>query len=264
MVKKIELIMEQAYTPAASKVQIIEEGYDASGAPKMVFKAVLQTANDRNQNGRVYPPEVLQQVVEALAPKAQARNLFSELDHPLPETADPAVLKKRAVAVLLKEACAMITDLQFDGQQVTGTFEVLDTPNGRILRALVKDGAQIGFSLRALGSVDPQPDGTLLVTGLKPITYDVVSTPSHSKAIVTEVITESSELASALKELSVIEEMETDSRAADVIMEGSANEGSDTICAGGFCMRGTYNEFAEFIMEHALANEKLKKLILKI
>ena len=263
MAERIELIMEQAYVPGASNVQIIEEGYDASGAPKMVFKAILQTANDRNQNGRVYPPEVLQQVVEALAPKAQARNLFSELDHPLPETSDPAVLKKRAVAVLLKEACAVITDLQFDGQQVTGTFEVLDTPNGRILRALVKDGAQIGFSLRAMGSVDKQPDGTLLVTGLKPVTYDVVSTPSHSKAIVTEIITESSDLGAVLKELSVIQEAESDVN-GDVLLESAGSENNEQVCAAGFCMRGTYDEFAEFIVEHALANEKLSKLILKI
>jgi len=265
MSKTVQLIMEQAFVPPTNSIQIIEEGYEANGTPKLTFKAILQTANERNFNNRVYPPEVLKQVVDKLAPKAQARNLFSELDHPLPETNDPAVLKKRAVAIKLKEACAIITDIQFDGQTVTGVFEVLDTPNGRILRALVKDGAQIGFSLRAVGAVDKQPDGTLLVTSLNPVTYDVVSTPSHSSAIVTEILTENSDLASVLRELQVIQEMETDALKGSVIMESEGNEANGgQVCAAGICMRGTYEELTEMIIEQALSNEKLNKIFLKI
>ncbi len=262
MKKSVQLIMEQAFVTPASNIQILEEGYEANGSPKLIFKAILQTANEKNFNNRVYPAEVLAQVVEKLAPKAQARNLYSELDHPLPETSDPAVLKKRAVAVKLKEACALITDIQFDGSTVTGTFEALDTPNGRILRSLVKDGAQIGFSLRAVGSVEGQPDGTLLVTALNPITYDVVSTPSHSSAIVTEILNESSDLAAALKEFEVIQEMETSSE-GEVITENVNNE-DDSVCAAGICMKGTYEELTEMIVEQALSNERLNKIFLKI
>jgi len=265
MSKSVQLIMEQAFVPPANGIQILEEGYEANGSPKLIFKAILQTANERNFNNRVYPPEVLKQVVDKLAPKAQARNLFSELDHPLPETSDPAVLKKRAVAVKLKEACALITDIQFDGQTVNGVFEVLDTPNGRILRALVKDGAQIGFSLRAVGAVDKQPDGSLLVTSLNPVTYDVVSTPSHSSAIVTEILTESSDLGSVLRELEVIQEMEADAKNGSVIMESDGSDAdSNQVCAAGICMRGTYDELTEMIIEQALSNEKLNKIFLKI
>ena len=263
MKKSVQLIMEQAFVSPASNIQILEEGYEANGSPKLIFKAILQTANEKNFNNRVYPPEVLSQVVEKLAPKAQARNLYSELDHPLPETSDPAVLKKRAVAVKLKEACALITDIQFDGQTVTGTFEVLDTPNGRILRSLVKDGAQIGFSLRAVGSVEGQPDGTLLVTALNPITYDVVSTPSHSAAIVTEILNESSDLAAALKDFDVLQEMEQSIKGEEVLTE-SANNEDDSVCAAGICMKGTYEELTEMIVEQALSNERLNKIFLKI
>ena len=250
--------------PSPSSVKILEEGYEANGAPKMIFKAVLQTANEKNFNNRVYPAEVLNQVVQKLAPKAQAKNLFSELDHPLPETSDPDVLKRRAVAVKLKEACAVITDIQFDGQSVTGVFEVLDTPNGRILRALVKDGAQIGFSLRAVGSVDKQPDGTLVVTSLNPVTYDVVSTPSHSSAIVTEILNENLDLASALRGAEVIQEMESSVSGSEVLMEGAGSESNDHVCAAGLCTKGTYDELTQMIIEQALSNEKLNKIFLKI
>ena len=263
MGKTVQIIMEQAFVAPSSSVKILEEGYEANGSPKLTFKAVLQTANEKNFNQRVYPAEVLSQVVKKLAPKAQAKNLFSELDHPLPETNDIDVLRKRAVAVKLKETCAVITDIKFDGKNVTGVFEVLDTPNGRILRALVKDGAQIGFSLRAVGSVDKQPDGTLIVKSLNPVTYDVVSTPSHSSAIVTEILTENSELASVLRDFSVIQEMETDTKGS-VLMEGIGNEGNDSVCAAGICMRGTYDELTQMIVEQALENEKLNKIFLKI
>lgn len=263
MGKQVQLIMEQAFMTPASEIKILEEGYEANGSPKLIFKAILQTANEKNFNNRVYPAEVLQQVVSKLAPKAQVKNLFSELDHPLPETNDPDVLRRRAVAVKLKEACALITDIQFDGQNVVGVFEVIDTPNGRILRSLVKDGAQIGFSLRAVGSVDKQPDGTLKVTSLNPVTYDVVSTPSHSSAIVTEILNESSDLGNVLRDLSVIQEMESDIKGS-VIMEGEGNEVNEGICAAGICTRGTYNELTQMIVEQALENEKLNKIFLKI
>lgn len=50
----------------------------------------------------------------------------------------------------------------------------------------------IGFSLRALGSVEPLTDGTLLVKSpIMPITYDVVSAPSHQNAKMLEFIPES-------------------------------------------------------------------------
>jgi len=262
MSNSVQLIMEQAFIPSSTSIQILEEGYEQNGTPKLTFKAVLQTANEKNFNGRIYPANVLQQVVDKLSPKAQSKNLFSELDHPLPETNDPAVLKKRAVAVKLKETCAVITSISFDGNTVSGTFEVLDTPNGRILRALVKDGAQIGFSLRAVGSVDRQPDGTLLVTSLNPVTYDVVSTPSHSAAIVTEILNEDANLGTALRDLEPILEMEESLNGSDVLMEGEGNE--NHVCAAGVCTRGTYNELTELIVEQALANEKLNKLFLKI
>jgi len=264
MAKSVQLIMEQAFVPSNSAIRILEEGYEADGSPKMTFKAVLQTADEKNFNNRIYPAGVLKQVVQKLAVKAKAKNLFSELDHPLPETGDLSVIKRRAVAVKLKEACALITDIQFDGKNVTGTFEVTNTPNGRILRALIKDGAQIGFSLRAMGSVEKQPNGTLLVTSLNPVTYDVVSTPSHSSAVVTEILNEDTGLAEALRGAEVIQEMEASMTGNEVLMEGSGNETPDHVCAAGMCIKGTYDELTHMIVEQALSNEKLNKIFLKI
>lgn len=57
---------------------------------------------------------------------------------------------------------------------------------------ITKDKINIGFSLRALGGVEPLQDGTLQVTApILPITYDVVTNPSHQNARVLNFIPES-------------------------------------------------------------------------
>lgn len=56
---------------------------------------------------------------------------------------------------------------------------------------ITKDKVNIGFSLRALGGVEPLQDGTLKVkTPIMPITYDVVSSPSFQNARVMEFLPE--------------------------------------------------------------------------
>jgi hypothetical protein len=57
---------------------------------------------------------------------------------------------------------------------------------------ITKDKVDIGFSLRALGAVDMLQDGTIMVKSpIRPITYDIVSNPSHENARVLEFLPES-------------------------------------------------------------------------
>lgn len=57
---------------------------------------------------------------------------------------------------------------------------------------IVKDKVDIGFSLRALGAVETLTDGTIMVKDpIRPITYDIVSNPSHATAKVLEFLPES-------------------------------------------------------------------------
>ena len=81
----------------------------------------------------------------------------------------------------------------FKDGQVIGEIETLSGFRGPDLANLIlKDKVDIGFSLRALGSVQPLQDGTVMVkTPIMPITYDVVSTPSHANAKMLEFLPES-------------------------------------------------------------------------
>ena len=255
--ENLKLIFEEAYVPNSRDLKIIQEGYDEVGNKKITVRAVLQTAGSKNANGRVYPPEVLQSIVEQLLPKARANALLCELDHPLPETSDPMVVKKRASIVSLKNACAMITNLEFDGEKIVGILEILNTEAGKIVQTLIKDGVQIGFSLRALGVVKPSTEADAnVVQSVRAITFDIVSNPSHASATIIEVINESTSLADLIKEF------ESVSEEAELITEGEEYQFCDS--DKQVCLKSDLVSIVEYIIETALADEKLKKIKLAI
>ena len=68
----------------SQKVEIISEGVSPeSGEPKVIFRAKLQTANEKNQNGRVYSQAVCESIVKQLKDKALNRSLLMERDKKL-------------------------------------------------------------------------------------------------------------------------------------------------------------------------------------
>jgi len=186
----LKFIIEEAYTPAEKPV-IIQDKKVGDNKYKLIFKTILQEADTPNQNKRIYPKSVLEKVVQQLQPKAKNRELLSELDHPWVNTKDQDILKRRAAQIRLSEVCCLIRDIQFDGKYVIAECETLTNQKGLDLYGLIKDGVNIGFSLRAFGPVMPGPDGTVIVgDDIKAITYDVVSNPSHSNARILEFLNE--------------------------------------------------------------------------
>jgi len=157
------------------------------GRWKIHFRAILQTCDETNRNKRIYPKQDLQEAIEAVRDRVEQRAFLGELDHPA-MTSDMS----RQATVLFKEASHVFTRIWFQGKEVWGQGETLATPNGQILTALIKDRVPIGFSLRALGQVQEGPSGVKVVK--KPIlvvAYDAVSKPSHEKALLKEIVSES-------------------------------------------------------------------------
>jgi hypothetical protein len=190
---KYHFILEQTSVVPHSSLEVLEETKTESGAAKCIFRARLQEANVTNQNKRKYSPVVCESIAGQLSPKASGRNLLMEIDHPMFGAGDPMQQKRRAAVVEIKNCGALLRDVTFKDNQVIGEIETLSGFRGPDLANLIlKDKVDIGFSLRALGSVEPMIDGTLLVkTPIMPITYDVVSAPSHRNSKVMEFIPES-------------------------------------------------------------------------
>lgn len=185
-------IIEQTNTVKSSDINIIAET-KIEGTPnnKVVFEAVLQSANVINNNRRIYDGAICESIVSQLSPKAESRNLLMEIDHPLfGLSADE--LKRRAGIIEIKNCGAVLRKVKMKGKDIIGEIETLSGFKGPDLANLIlKDKVDIGFSLRALGSVEPLSDGTLQVKApIRPVTYDVVSNPSHSNAKVQQFLPE--------------------------------------------------------------------------
>lgn len=141
-----------------------EKRYVANGG--MILSGKLQEADIQNGNGRVYPHKVLMREMENYQKLVKERRALGELDHP-----EDSVIN-------LKNASHMITEVWWDNKSVMGKVKVLNTPSGKVLQALVNDGASLGISSRGLGSVHESTNGTIVEDDFQLICFDFVSEPS--------------------------------------------------------------------------------------
>jgi hypothetical protein len=149
---------------------------------RLIVKGVLQRAESKNQNGRVYPREVLmKETTKYLEEQVSERRALGELDHP-----DSSVVN-------LNNASHNVIEMHWKGDDLLGTVEVLSTPAGNILKELFKSGIKLGISSRGLGSVEPVneksgEDGTVEVQpDFELIAFDFVSNPSTHGAFMRPV-----------------------------------------------------------------------------
>ena len=139
---------------------------------KLIVNGVLQRANAKNQNGRVYPREVLAREAKNYSKvQIKERSALGELDHP-----DSSVVN-------LNNVSHNILEMRWQGDDLVGTVEVLGTPAGNILKELFKAGIKLGISSRGLGSVEPvneddSGDTVAVQSDFELIAFDFVSNPS--------------------------------------------------------------------------------------
>ena len=107
---------------------------------KVIVSGVLQRAEAKNQNGRVYPKKILMREVKKYAETNIKENrALGELDHP-----DSSVIN-------LKNVSHNVLGVDWKGNDVVGTVEILPTPSGNILKQLLGAGIRLGISSRGLG-----------------------------------------------------------------------------------------------------------------
>lgn len=96
-------------------------------AHKAIFRAKLQTMEEQNGNGRYYSRNVINEIVNGLAPKVKNRSLLQEIDHPFVASngGNDDSFKKRAVIVELKNCGSIIRNLYIEGKDVIAEIETL-------------------------------------------------------------------------------------------------------------------------------------------
>ena len=148
--------------------QISESMKENNG--KLVVKGVLQRADTKNQNGRVYPNEILMREAKKYFKNfIHQKRAMGDLDHP------------ESSVVNLANVSHNITEMNWNGDDLVGTVEVLGTPAGNILKELFKSGIKLGISSRGMGSVETmnEDEGSQEVQDdFELIAFDFVSNPS--------------------------------------------------------------------------------------
>ena len=140
---------------------------------KLLVNGVLQRADAKNQNGRVYPEDILKREANKYMDNfVKQRRAMGELDHP------------ESSVVNLKNVSHNIVDMGWDGKDLVGTVEILPTPSGNILRDLLQSGILLGISSRGLGSVkkDMREGADVVQDDFDLIAFDFVSNPSTQGA----------------------------------------------------------------------------------
>ena len=163
-----------------SKEQVNESMKENDG--KLIVKGVLQRAEAKNQNGRIYPKDTLMREAQKYAEiQIKERRALGELDHP-----DSSVVNLNNVSHNVRE-------MAWKGDDLVGTVEVLSTPAGNILKELFKNDIRLGISSRGLGSVKEihEDDNEQPTVKVQPdfelIAFDFVSNPSTHGAFLAPV-----------------------------------------------------------------------------
>lgn len=181
---------------------IVEKKED--GSKRHVIEGVFAQADKKNRNGRVYPKAIMERAVgKYVTEQVSKKRAVGELNHPEGPT------------VNLDKVSHLITDLHFEGNDVVGKAQILDTPMGQIVKGLLEGGVQLGVSTRGMGSLE-QKDGAMYVKDDFILsTVDIVQDPSAPDAFVNGIM-EGVDWVwnNGILEPQVIEKMETEIRTA--------------------------------------------------
>jgi len=147
------------------------------GSKNHFIEGVFMQSEAKNRNGRVYKKPILEKAVDKYVTEQVSKNrAVGELNHPEGPT------------VNLDKVSHKITELSWEGNDVVGKAQILDTPMGNIVKGLLEGGVQLGVSTRGMGSLE-EKNGTMFVKDDFILnTVDIVQDPSAPTAFVNGIM----------------------------------------------------------------------------
>ena len=170
--KKV-LVETQIFNP---KGLMLTEGKLSNRGNPMV-EGILATAEVKNGNGRYYPRELWEREIDKYMESVKQNRALGELDHP------------ESSVINLKNVSHNITEMWWDGDEVYGKIEILPTPSGNILKALIENNITVGVSSRGMGSLEDRGGVLEVQDDFELLCWDFVSTPSNPGSYM-EIVTE--------------------------------------------------------------------------
>jgi len=136
-----------------------------SGNP--IVEGILATCEIKNGNGRYYAKELWEREIDKYMDMVRENRALGELDHP-----DSQIIN-------LKNVSHNIKKIWWNGDRVMGAIEILPTPSGNILKALIESGIKVGVSSRGMGSLKQVGEVLEVQDDFELLCWDFVSTPSN-------------------------------------------------------------------------------------
>ena len=143
----------------------LTEGKSERGLP--LVEGILATAEVKNGNGRYYSRDLWNREIDKYMELVRDNRATGELDHP------------ESQVINLKNVSHNIKDMYWDGDNVMGKIEILPTPSGNILKALIESGITVGVSSRGMGSLEESGGVMEVQDDFELLCWDFVSTPSN-------------------------------------------------------------------------------------
>jgi len=151
----------------------LTEGKTSNGNP--IVGGILATAEVKNGNGRYYAKDLWQREIDKYMELIEENRAMGELDHP-----DSSIINLKNVSHNIKE-------IYWDGDHIMGKIEILPTPSGNILKALIESGVTVGVSSRGLGSLKQIGETLEVQDDFELLCWDFVSTPSNPGSFMSSI-----------------------------------------------------------------------------
>ena len=155
----------------SSPVSLTEGKVSDRGNP--LVEGILATAEVKNGNGRYYSRDLWEREIDKYMSNVKEKRALGELDHP------------ESSIINLKNVSHNVSEIWWDGDSVMGKIEILPTPSGNILKALISSGITVGVSSRGMGSLQEEKGLLVVQPDFDLLCWDFVSTPSNPGSYMT-------------------------------------------------------------------------------
>jgi hypothetical protein len=147
------------------------------GTKKYTIEGVFMQSEQVNRNGRIYEAAGLKSAVDKyIKEQVDTGRAVGELNHP------------DGPSINLDKVSHRITELRFEGNDVYGKAQILDTPMGNIVKGLLEGGVKLGVSSRGMGSLVKRNGKTYVGDDFHLTTVDIVQDPSAPNAFVNGIM----------------------------------------------------------------------------
>lgn len=151
------------------RATVLEES--KSGPGKYIARGEFARSDRATENKRLYPATLWEREIGRLSKQMKEMKVYGELDHPMDGRTQ------------LKRVSHIISDLRMEGNAVMGTAHILDTDEGRNLKAILDGGGAVGVSSRGFGTTKPNLQGEEVVQpDYRLMTFDFVAEPAQQSA----------------------------------------------------------------------------------